>query len=341
MTGAAAPAYWRHDLAGCLHTCMAGLLDFHGHDPLEVLGAAWQFAYTPGDVRREEYYFPCPPGRSLLSSMAPYHPVSSTWHRPASAEEGWAQVRARVDAGTPVAVAVDNFELPFRPAYRDVHANHLILVHGYDDARGTVAVSDPVPPRFAGDIRQSELTASRSSGNAVQHDRDMFFTDAPIAGRWLDIDVSTDAFPVFDRPFVRHVIETNIHGFEAPPDPAVAPLLHGLAGQQIFLDDMTGRYGRGETVVDELFVLAGVQLATSALHADWLAHGARTFGVPELGEAARRVERTAHHWSAIRILAARTRTGHTAAVQLGRRFDDLMSDHRRSLRDLRHALASL
>lgn len=332
---------WRHELAGCLHASMGSLLDFHGKNPLEVLGAAWQFHYRPGDVRREEYYFPCRPDTSLLTSMAPHHPVASTWHHPADATEGWTQVRAKVAAGVPVAVAVDNFELPFRPAYQDVHANHMILVHGYDEERGTVRVMDTVPPRFDGEILLSQLSASRDSGNSIKHDRDMFFTDAPIANRWLEIDVDQDTFPAFDRPFVRQVIDANLTAFHSPQDPNGDTSLNGLAGQRTFLDDVAKRHAAGEDICDELFVTAGVLLATTALHADWLVHAAKLLDVPELAEAARQVERTAHHWSAVRILAARTRTGQTSTEQLTRRFDDLMDDHRRALRELATALTAV
>jgi hypothetical protein len=341
VTTAASLTPWRHDLAGCLHASMASLLEAQGCDPLEVLGAAWKFHYRTGDVRREEYYFPCEPDTSLLASMAPHHPVRSTWHHPATADQGWAQVRARIDAGRAVAVAVDNFELPFRPAYQDVHANHMVLVHGYDDQRGTVRVMDTVPPRFDGEILQRELAASRDSGNSIAHDRDMFFTDAPIANRWLEIEVDQDTFPAFDRTFVTQVIQANLHAFQTPRRNSTEAVLDGLPGQRAFLDEMAQQYGAGQDICDELFVTAGVLLATTALHADWLAHAARRLEVPELAEAARRVERTAHHWSAVRILAARTRSRHTTVGQLTRRFDALMDDHRRALRDLAAALTAL
>lgn len=328
---------WRHELAGCLHACMASLLDFHGRHPLEILGAAWGFHYRPGDVRHEEYYFPCKSGVSLLESMAPYHPVRSTWHRPDTAEQGWVQVRDTVAAGHPVAVAVDNYELPFRPAYQDVHANHMILVHGFDERRGVVRVMDTVPPRFDGEILLSQLSAARVSANEIEHDRDMFFTADPIANRWLDIEVDHDAFPAFDRSFVRQVLEANSESFDAKQALADDGELTGLAGQRTFLDDVIKRYYAGEDICDELFVIAGVFLATTALHADWLGHVAGRFRVPELAEAARQVERTAHHWSAVRIQVVRTRTGGTTAGQIRQRFDNLMDDQRQALRKLAHA----
>ena len=114
-----------------------------------------------GDVRSEEYYFPRPANRSLLASLAPHHPIDSRWRWPDDAEQGWLQVREQVAAGTPVAVAVDNFEVPFRPAYQDVHSNHLVIVHGFDDERETVSVLDAIPPFFDGKLSIPTLTKAR------------------------------------------------------------------------------------------------------------------------------------------------------------------------------------
>src|SRR6185437_8893655 len=163
-----------------------------GFAPLEVLGSGWDFYYRPGDLRPEEYYFPCPDGRSLLASLAPRHPIGSRWRWPADAEQGWQQVREQVAAGIPVAVAVDNFELPFRPAYQDVHSNHLVIVRGFDDERQTVSVLDAIPPFFAGELPLAVLTAARNSPNRSVHARDMFFADDPIGNRWLQLLFETE-----------------------------------------------------------------------------------------------------------------------------------------------------
>lgn len=317
---------WRHDLAGCLHACAATLLAFHKVAPLDALGAAWGFYYPPADYRPEEYYFPCRPGRSLLESLAPYHPVWSRWHQPAHAAAGWDQVRAQVAAGRPVAVAVDNFYLPFRPAYRDVHANHLIVVCGFDDERGTVRVLDAVPPRFDDDIQIAELTAARDSGNLAEHDRDLFFADQPIANRWLEVGVSP-ALPLtgdLARDHVRH----NVSGFAA-----IGPH-EGLTGLRTFLDSAADRLAAGLQVADELFIVAGTALATSALHADWLAQGGHAFGEPRWIELARQVERVAHHWTALRIMAALSRGGAVSADRLRRRHRALLDDTERALTDM-------
>ncbi|MGH8933691.1 MAG: BtrH N-terminal domain-containing protein, partial [Egibacteraceae bacterium] len=297
---------WRHDLAGCPHACAGTLFAAHGVDPLGALGAGWRFHYAPGDVRREEYYFPCPPGRSLFEALAPYQHATSSWRYPSDAGEGWAQVRERVAAGAPVAVAVDNFHLPFRPAYRDVHTNHLIVVYGFDDQHRTVRVLDAIPPSFDGDLRLDDLADARGSTNPAAGGRDMFFTDNPIANRWLDVR--------FDhRPDPAHAVEAraaevaealhqNLLGFAAERDDTddTGGAYVGAAGQRRFLTDMAARLDCGEDVVDEVFIVAGAALATAALHADWLSEAGGWLGRPALRELGRRVERIAHHWSALR-----------------------------------------
>ncbi|WP_053738996.1 BtrH N-terminal domain-containing protein [Nocardia sp. NRRL S-836] len=309
--------HWRHDLGHCLHATAGVLLGFHGADPLDLLGAAWGFDYPAGDMRREEYYFPCR-DRSLFASLAPHHNVESTWHTPSSPEQGWEDVRARLLAGTPVAVAADNYFLPFRPAYQDVHTNHLLVVHGFDEDRGTVSVCDPVPPRFLGEIRIEELTAARDSANPVRHSRDMFFTANPIGNRWLDVTVSGHTGPA-SRERLREIVAANVSGWEGAADGSSD--YRGLPGLERFLREAATRLADGDpSVVDEVFVVAGVALAVTGLHGDYLAAAARRLGEPPLLKLAREVERIAHHWSAVRIIVATGRddpatAGRTLAVR--------------------------
>lgn len=329
--------HWRHDLTGCLHVAMGALLSFRGLDPLEVLGAAWTFRHRPTDIRREEYYFPGAAG-SLLASLAPYHPVSSSWHVPPDAQAGWREVRAAVAAGVPVAVAADNFYLPFRPAYRDVHTNHLITVFGFDDENGTALVTDAVPPSFRGHIPVGVLTAARDSGNPIAGERDMFFTGNAIGNRWLEIEAGPDV-PALTEDFAHHVIARNLAGFRESGDPAA---YRGMDGQFRFLRDIADRLAAGDAgAIDEAFVVAGPTLAVTAVHADWLAMAGRTFEDPRLLEAARMVERVAHHWSAVRIVVATARPDPIAAASplLGR-ADTLAADLERALGLLDLALAA-
>ncbi|MBU8858605.1 MULTISPECIES: BtrH N-terminal domain-containing protein [unclassified Micromonospora] len=331
---------WRHDLGGCLHACLASLLEHRGVAALPVLGAGWTFRHFPKGVRREEYYYPCTDGESLLSAVAPHHPVRSRWHHPADADAGWAQVRDAVAAGAPVAVAVDNFHLPFRPAHRDVHSNHLIVVHGFDDNQGTVRVLDAVPPAFHGDIGLAELTAARDSGNPAVHARDMFFTGVDIGNRWLsvEIDGEPDQIGSLDRARVAHVVAANLDHFRAPS--SIEGYV-GLAGQRAFLDSAVDALRTGEDIGDELFVAAGAVLACTALHADWLALAGHVVDSPDLRECGREVERLAHHWSAVRIMAALARTGDLAPARLAGRAHTLMADHETALENLDRARRQL
>ncbi|MET9161431.1 BtrH N-terminal domain-containing protein [Streptomyces parvulus] len=329
---------WRHDLGHCLHATMGVLLAGHGADPLHVLGAAWGFGYRSGDLRREEYYVPFG-ARSLLGAMAPHHPVSSRWHRPPDPETAWAQVRDAVRDGRAVAAAVDNYHLPFRPAYRDVHTNHLLTVYGFDDERDEVLLADPVPPRFQGAITGAEFAAARASDNPEDHDRDLFFTRNPIDGRWLELSVGPD-LPPWDLDHVRTVITANLAALEADrtlPDGYAddgAGLFGGRRGLARFLDAAAARMRAGDDpeVVDETFVVAGTVLAETGVHADWLATAGHTFARPTLREASRLVERVAHHWSAVRIIVANARTDTAAAAgDLEHRAAALLTDQDRAM----------
>jgi hypothetical protein len=329
---------WRHDLAGCLHACAGTLVDHLGMPVLETLGAHWGFYYPPDDFRQEEYYFPGRPGASLLASLAPYHPVSSRWHDSQTAAEGWSGVRERVAAGSPVAVAVDNYHLPFRPAYHDVHANHLVIVYGFDDEGETARVLDAVPPRFDGDLPLAVLASARGSGNQAQHDRDMFFAGSGIANRWLDVTVDRDRIRPSGQAAVAGYLRRNLAGFDAPDDDEAHA---GLSGLRSFLRSMERRLSRGDEVADELFVVAGSALAVTALHADWLAEAGAASDLPRLLELARSVERVAHHWTALRIAAALTRKGDVTAGRLRRRHDELLADTERVLGETESVITEL
>ncbi len=333
---------WRHDLVGCLWTSAATMLAYHCAPVLETLGAAWGFRHWPEDLRREEYYYPCPPGVSLYEAMAPYHPVRSAWHEPADAEQGWMQARDVVLSGKPVVVAADNFYLPFRPAYQDVHTNHMVVLYGFDEARGTATVLDAVPPKFNGEITIAELTAARDSGNPQLHDRDMFFTDNPLRNRWLEVEVDTAAFPPFDLDTITRTIRRNLDGFWAGGnDKGNHNGYAGMIGQALYLDDVTGRLAGGENIRDELFLVAGAVLANTALHADWLALAAKTTQIPAFAEAGRDVERIAHHWTAIRIMSALTPSGDVSQVRLRRRVSALQGDQARVLARLDDLITDL
>lgn len=322
--------FWRHDLTHCLHTTAGALLAARGLDPLEVLGAGWGFRFEPGEVRREEYYFPGHAG-DLFAGLAPHHTVSSRWHRPADAEQGWRDVRAALLRGASVAVAADNFHLPFRPAYRDVHTNHLMALEGFDDETGEVFVNDPVPPSFRGPIPLAALTAARDSGNPIAHDRDLFFTANPIGNRWLEVTIGADQ-PVCDEAFVARVMAANVAGWL---EGSAGPVLTGLAGLRTFLTAAVDGFAADPGAVDEVFVVGGPLLAVAGLHADFLDREGVRFGDTRLRELGRAVDRVAHHWSALRIAAATARDDRVAAVPgLRRRTAALLADQERVLHEM-------
>lgn len=180
-------------------------------------------------------------------------------------------------------------------------------------------------------LYSSELTAARDSGNPQLHDRDMFFTDNPLGNCWLEIEVETAAFPPFDLDTIKQMIRRNLDGFAASPDGRGNGGYSGMAGQAAYLDDLAGRLEGGQNIRDELFLVAGAVLASTGLHADWLALAAGAVGIPALAEAGRDVERIAHHWTAIRIMSALTPAGEVSPVRLRRRFSALPSDQARVL----------
>jgi hypothetical protein len=321
---------FRHDLGHCLHTTFGVLVGFHGLDPLYALGSGWGFNYRLDDVRREEYYFPCLNG-SLLACLAPHHPLVSYWHQPADAAQGWDDVRAAVSAGQAVAVAADNFHLPFRPAFRDVHTNHLLAVYGFDDDEAIVYVADPVPPRFDGPITIDALTKARDSSNPIKHDRDLFFTANPIANRWLSVEL-TGPPPTLDLDFVRRALMSNLDDYSSGA--VDGPAMQGMAGLRHFLTACLSLIPDEPYRIDEMFIVAGATLAITGLHADFLAESGRRLNLPRLAELGREVDRVAHHWTALRIGVANARSAPVgdlpALLRRGRRLvadQELVLDH--------------
>jgi hypothetical protein len=319
-----AMSIWRHDLSSCLQDALATVLLHHGRQPELVLGAVWDFYYPPGDMRSEEYYYPCR-WPSLGQSLAPYHPITSRWHFPANAAAGWQEVREAILRGAPAIVAVDNYFLPFRPAYGDVHTNHLIIVYGFDEAAGEAYVLENKPPYFNGAVSLDNLSAARDSYNPSLHDRDLFYTNNPIGNRWLEFDIA-QPFPELTRAWVREVVAANLKRYRSPSTDGAYSGMTGLAG---WLADAAERVmgPTSSAALNELYVVGWACQQATGLHADFLTAAGHQLAWPRLVEIGRQVDRLAHHWSDLRMLGAHG-GGEPAMVlpRVARRSRQLLND---------------
>ncbi len=354
--------HWCRDLVSCLQSTFATVLTRAGHDPLEVLGAHWEFRYRPGDVRTEEFYYPCAVTGDLAASLAPHHPVSSSWHQPASQDRDdpaatLAEIVAALAADQLVIAAVDNFYLPFRPAFGDVHAAHLLVVFGVDLPAGQVYVSDAMPPAFRGPIPIADFIKAWSSANPADS-QDVFFSDAKIDRRFMTVTIG-QPFPVLDSALLRTVLSANLAGYHEPADQN--PSQHRQDNSEINrpgdqAGDWVGRAGLDRFLAATLDACAhgdvallaetypfgwGVQ-AQASLHAELLRRFGSQAGQPALCEAGRLVEATAHAWTGLRMTAAHGLTDPAACARdLARHAGALRRSYDLALASLNEAVELL
>lgn len=303
-------ALWYRDVISCLQSTLAGQIAAAGADPLEVLGAHWEFLFIPGDVRAEEFYFPCRHEGDVARSLAPHHPVRSRWLRPADPADPLTEIRTALSAGRLPIAAVDNFHLPFRPAFGDVHAAHLLVVYGIDEERGTIEVSDAMPPAFQGPIAISDFLNAWSSANP-RDVQDAFFSDSGIDRRLLDVTLGQD-FPVLDASLLRQVLRTNVELFETGRNGAD---WRGRAGLRRFTEDLVDRAEAGDArALEEAYPFGWGMQAQAGLHGELLRVWGFRHGVPEVCEAGRLAESVAHAWTGVRITSAHGRADPVAAA---------------------------
>ncbi|WP_322888056.1 BtrH N-terminal domain-containing protein, partial [Streptomyces solincola] len=296
------PELFYRDPLSCLQSTFAAVLAARGRDPLDVLGLGWEFAHVPGDRPSEEFYYPCGAGDDLGARLAPHHEVSSRWVVPGDGGDPLAELAAAVEAGGLPVAAVDNFHLPFRPAYHDVHAAHLVVVYGVDRARGLVLVSDAMPPAFTGPIRTEDFLAAWGSANPAD-EQDAFFSSSRIDRRYLDIRVGGEPAPL-TPDFVRQALRTGVARLTdgAAPDGGPWTGLPGLRRYAAALADQA-RAGDGEAV-RSAYPFGWPMQAGAALHGELLRTLGVRWDVPELREAGRAVEAVAHTWTGLRVTGA-------------------------------------
>ncbi|TCO55597.1 BtrH N-terminal domain-containing protein [Actinocrispum wychmicini] len=326
---------WCRDVISCLQATFGSVLRHAGHDPLDVLGLHWEFRHKPGDVRSEEFYYPCATPGDLAASLAPHHPVSSAWHQADELDRPLDALADELSRGRLVIAAVDNFHLPFRPAFGDVHAAHLLVVYGIDEHN--VHVSDAMPPDFAGPIPVADFLRSWSSANPTDV-QDAFFSDSRIDRRYLTVDVGAE-FPTLDRALLAKALDHSLELFHGPSHGDRT----GLAGLGEFLDEVLKAAETADSAtVRDVYPFGWGMQAQSGLHGELL----RTWGlredVPAVREAGRLVETVAHKWTGLRVCAAH---GHpepeAAAKELARHANALRQAYESAVDGLAEARSAL
>lgn len=316
--------HWYADPLSCLQACLATVLLHSGLDPLHVLGLRWEFFCQPARVRREEFYFPCRHEGDLARSIAPFSPVSSWWWSPDDPADPLAALADPLACDQPVIAAVDNFYLPFRPAYRDVHAAHLVVVWGVDADRGEVSVLDSTPPAFSGAIPAADFVRAWGSVNPADV-QDVFFSSSEIGNRCLTVAVIEEVAPL-DRAGLAAALRANVADLRADrADDPDQGTLAGLAGARRYLADLAdrGRAGDAEALADA-YPFGWAMQAQAYLHSELLRRLGVNWRLPALREAASAVAAVAHAWTGVRMTAAHGRIDPAAASSLGRHCDRLL-----------------
>lgn len=328
---------WYRDPLSCLQSTLAALLLRRGEDPLACLGLSWEFLHVPGDFRPEEFYWPCRYPGDVVRSVMPHHPVGSAWHT-ATGSDPFTGLEEELAAGRPPLIAVDNFHLPFRPAYHDVHSEHLLVVHRIDRAAGTVTVSDAQPPEFSGPLSIGALRRAWRVG-PYSNEQNVFFSkeSGRERHRWISVRLDTP-FPELTPARLTDVLIANLRGFTDPPHDR-----SGLAGLRTLTDEIVdrARHGDGRGLVETYTFGWGPQ-AQTALHGELLRDRGTRWGLPALAEAGRRTEHAAHLWSAVRVHSAHGRSDpRAAAADLARHARRLNDAYERALEAIDEAVPAL
>ncbi|WP_409492253.1 BtrH N-terminal domain-containing protein [Amycolatopsis sp. cmx-11-12] len=324
--------HWYRDHVSCLQSTLASLLIREGEDPLGALGLSWEFKHLPGDVRPEEFYWPC--DGDLVGALLPHHRAGSAW-RNAPAADPLAPLESVLAENRLPIVAVDNYHLPFRPAYHDVHSAHLIIVSGIDRVAGEVVVSDAMPPAYQGRLAIDDLLRSWTSVNP--REQEAFFSGVHIDGRWLDVTLDTP-FPPLTPARLREALAANLARFASAGPERVG--LRGLA--EFGAELVTAARDGDRTTVEQVYPFGWGMQAQAALHGELL----RDLGVrwrnPLLAEAGRRTEHVAHAWTPVRVCAAYGRADPPAcADDLAYRTARLRRAHEEAIAAIEQAIATL
>lgn len=328
VTTTGVPA-WYDDLCGCLQIGIGCALERHGFDPVQALGTSWRFRAPSPDVEPVEFYHPA--GNDLGALLGLYQPIRLAWHRPAGPEQAHEDLVAALDAGAAPLVAVDNFYLPFRPAYGDVHAGHLIRVDGYDAALETYQVDDPMPPAYRGPLPRQVLERARGAGSPADAAFPIFSGSNP-AWRWLEVR-PLGGQPALTVDWLAAALRANLRALAAPTRPD-----EGVPGFRGYLARLAGQIEDPDAaVLRDVYVAGWAAQAEASLHARLLWSAADELGDARLAELGRAVELVANGWTGLRVTAAHAAEAADAAglmagarqavrhgERLARRWDDAL-----------------
>ncbi|CAL9621791.1 hypothetical protein SUDANB6_05880 [Streptomyces sp. enrichment culture] len=334
---AAAGTYpqWYEDPLSCLQTTLGSILLEHGLQPVDVLGQACEFAYAPGDVMCEEFYRPVQSDRGVAGDLCPYHDVESAWTTGSTADD----LIALVEEHSRVIVAVDNYYLPFRPAYQDVHAAHLVVVPAWRRTPGgdvEFYVSDAQPPAFQGWLSAEHLVASWTSGNPSDT-QDVFFSSREIGGRVLTTAVR-------QRPeelTAGHVLRAfrgNVGRWDDGTAGSSDRVWTGRAGLRRFVD-LLCEQAADPTALRPAYTFGWAMQAQAFLHGRFAQEYALTSGDTRAAAIAVSADRVVSAWSNVRLLSAHAPNVSGISALIRRRGEELLHAYEQLAVDWRLALA--
>lgn len=327
---------WYEDPLSCLQTTLGSILLEHGLRPVEVLGLACEFAFAPEDVMCEEFYRPAQSESGIAADLCPYHDVESTWTSLTNAND----LIELLDSHSSVIVAVDNYHLPFRPAYHDVHAAHLVVVPAWRrtvDGAVEFYVSDAQPPHFQGWLSEEHLMNAWTSGNPADQ-QDVFFSSRAIGGRVLTTKVRSQPAELTAGRFAE-AIEGNVHRWTTSEVRESDRVWTGRVGLRRFVERLHERS-------DDPAELRSAYTFGWAMQAQAFLHGrlAQEFGhranSPCLSGTAIAADRVVSAWSNLRLLCAHAAELTRVPALVLRRGEELVQAYEQLAVEWRVALST-
>lgn len=287
---------WYRDSCSCAQTTIATLALMKRMDPLDLLGRSLTFRVDSVSISHEEYYAPSDPMRGPLGEITPHTEISSSWNY----GENVTDLEAAVERG-PIILAVDNYYLPFRPAYLDVHAAHLVVVTKVKTEGGGTSfyVSDAQPPSFQGWVPAETLYEAWDSANPAD-DQDEFFSSTPVKRRYLTVDLAEHR--VLDLADCLHFIDLTAHHLQTGVDISGGNQWVGIKG----LAQYRHLFDRSEEQLSrckDLYILGWWHQAQARLHAELLERFASR-GATELALPILAANGIATSWTNVRLAGA-------------------------------------